>query len=147
VKQKKSGAQRLQLFVRDAAVAAAPACEVDGELVIQAVGAGAPTQHYPLAAALWKPINAKKPEKGCKYRKGPVAATVLLKTGKVLKVIANADDLGVPLATDPRPVRIEVRHGDRRLCVEFGGTAKHKPNKKLRARKAAPATGCPDSGA
>ena len=143
VKQKKSGVQRLQLLVKDGVIAAATPCDVDGELVIEAVGAGAPVQRYPLDASLWKPIKAKKPEKGCKYRKGPVVATVQIKTGKSLKVVANATDLGVPLATDPRPVRIEVRHGDLRHCVEFGGQGKHKPDKKLLAKNARAATICP----
>jgi hypothetical protein len=152
VKQKKSGAQRLQLLAKDAAISAATPCEVDGELLIDAVGAGttaqpfAPPRRFVLDAALWKPIKAKKPEKGCRYRKGPVVATVQIKTGKMLKVVANGDDLGVPLATDPRPVRIEVRHGDVRHCFELGGEkGQHLPDKKLLAKNAAPATVCPAS--
>lgn len=147
VKQKKSGAQRLQLLAKDAKIAAALPCEVDGELVIEAVGAGAPPRTFGLDAALWKPIRAPKPERGCKYRKGPIVATVQIKTGKALKIVANADDLGVPLATDPRPVRVEVRHGDRRSCFEFGGTkGSHKADKKLLAKNAGPATACPMVG-
>jgi hypothetical protein len=147
VKQKKSGAQRLQLIVRDPSVTAADPCATDGELVVEAVGAGAPIARFPLGAALWKPIKAKKPEKGCKYRKGPVVATVQIKSGKMLKVVANGDDLGVPLDTDPRPVRVEVRHGNVRHCVEFGAATRgmYKPGKKLLARNADRATVCPDA--
>jgi hypothetical protein len=130
------------LLLAGTAQAAQP-CEVDGELLIEAVGAGSSPLRFPLEASQWKPINAKKPEKGCKYRKGPVVATVLLKTGKVLKIVAQATDVGVPLATDPRPVRIELRHGDVRHCLEFGGQGKHKADKKLVSRNAAPAGGCP----
>jgi hypothetical protein len=107
---------------------------------------GAPLARFALDAAFWKPIKAKKPEKGCKYRKGPVVATVLIKAGKSLKVIANADDLGVPLADDPRPVRVEVRHGDYRHCLEFGGSGKHKADKKLLSRNAPVASACPGDG-
>jgi len=147
VKQKKSGAQRLQLVVRDPAIVAATPCDVDGALVIESVGGATPPVTFELGSALWSPLKAKKPEKGCKYRKGPVVATIQLKAGKMLKVVANADDLGIPLGTDPRPVRIEVRHGDARFCVEFGGAkAQHKPDKKLLARNAAPATVCPAAG-
>jgi hypothetical protein len=147
VKRKKSGAQRLQLIVRDPSVTAASPCEVDGELVVEAVGAGAPIARFPLAASLWKPIKQRRPEKGCKYRKGPVVATVQIKSGKMLKVVANGDDLGVPLDADPRPVRLELRHGDLRHCVEFGVDTRgmHKPGKKLLARKADPATACPEA--
>lgn len=144
VKQKKSGAQRLQLIVRDPAIVAATPCEVGGALVVEALGASAPLQTFDLDASFWGPIKAKKPEKGCKYRKGPVVATLQLKAGKMLKVIANADDLGIPLTTDPRPVRIEVRHGEWRHCVEFGGAkAQHKPDRKLLAKSASPAPACP----
>lgn len=148
VKQKKSGTQRLQLIVKGPGIAATSPCEIGGALVLEAVGVGAPARLFPLEAALWKPINAKKPEKGCKYRKGPVVATVQVKAGKMLKVVASADDLGIPLATDPRPVRIEIRHGDVRHCLEFGGTkGKHKPDKKLLAKNAAAATTCPAAAA
>ncbi len=141
VKQKKSGAQRLQMLVKDAGITAAQPCETDGELRIQA--AGAPVTSFSLDAALWKPINAKKPERGCKYRKGPVVATVQIKTGKALKIVANADELGIQLAIDPRPVWIELRHGAVRHCLEFGGQGAHKVEKKLLARKAPQASRCP----
>lgn len=145
VKRKKSGAHRLQLLARGVPVAVASPCETDGELVIESVGAGAPVRRFTLDAARWKPIANKRPEKGCKYRKGAEVATVQLKTGKMLKVVVSADDVGVPLDDDPRPVRIEVRHGDVRHCLEFGGT-KGKPlkaGKKLLARVADAATACP----
>ena len=144
VKTKKSGAQRLQLMARSPNIMAATPCAVDGELVVEAVGSGTPGRRFALDASLWTPIKKKKPERGCKYRKGPVIATVQLKAGKALKVIANGDDLGVPLATDPRPVRIEVRHGDIRHCFEFGGTkGSHKADKKLLAKNASSAAVCP----
>jgi len=142
LKQKKSGAQRLQLIVRDAGVGVSTPCETDGALVIEAGGV---TSIFELAADLWKPIKSKRPEKGCKYRKGPVVATALLKAGKMLRVTANAENLGVSLSADPRPIRIEVRHGDARHCVEFGGTGPFKAGKKLLAKKAGPPSACPGS--
>jgi len=141
VRQKKSGTQRLQMLAKDPGVSVAQPCESNGELLVQA--AGAPMRSFPLDAALWKPIKAKKPERGCKYRKGPVVATVQIKTGKALKIVANAEDLGVALDTDPRPVRIELRHGAERHCFEFGGQGKHKADKKLLAKNAAAPAGCP----
>jgi hypothetical protein len=97
VKRRKSGTYRLQVLARstDVAVdvAADPPCQVDGELVIEAVGAGTPAWRVPLEAGLWKPIKAKRPQKGCTYRKGAVVATATLKAGKMLKVIAKAADV------------------------------------------------------
>lgn len=40
-------------------------------------------------------------------------------------------------------VPIPLSHGAFRHCMEFGGDVKHKPDKKLLAKKADPATGCP----
>jgi hypothetical protein len=147
VKQTQAGDQRFMLVVKDAALAAPVPCAVDGELVIEALGAGGTVRRIPLLAQLWKPLKARRPERGCKYRRGPIAATVLVKAGRMLKVVARADDLGVPLATDPRPVRIEVRHGATRHCVEFGGEkGTHRPNRTLIAKRAPTATGCPGPG-
>jgi hypothetical protein len=141
VKQKKSGAQRLQVIAKDPGIAPAQPCEVAGELVVEATGGA--SSRFALDAGLWKPINAAKPERGCRYRKGPVVATVQIKTGKALEIVAEAEDLGVPLASDPRPVRLELRHGDVRHCLEFGGTGQFKAGKKLLAKNAAQATACP----
>lgn len=141
VKEKKSGVQRLQLLLKDSSIAAAQPCEVAGELVIEPSGGAA--FRLVLEAELWKPINAAKPERGCKYRKGPLVATVQIKPGKALAIAAEADDLGVPLGTDPRPLRLELRHGDARHCLEFGGRGEFKAGKKLLAKDAARATACP----
>jgi hypothetical protein len=144
VRRRRSGAQRLRVVVKDPAVVATGPCDVDGELAIEAVGAGTPVRRFPLAAGLWKPLAARRPERGCRYRKGPVVTSVRVRAGKALEVVATADDLGVPLAVDPRPVRIALRHGAVRHCLEFGGTtAAHAPDRRLIARRAAPATGCP----
>jgi hypothetical protein len=142
VKQKKSGVQQLKLIARSADVATTLPCEVEGELVVEALGT---VTRFPLEAAGWKPIRAKKPEKGCKYRKGLVVSTVRLKAGKLLKVVAKADDLGIPLARDPRPVLLEVRHDDVRHCFAFGGDGTHTDGKKLIAKNAEPASSCPPS--
>lgn len=112
---------------------------------MEAAGASAPPARFPLAASGWTPIKAKRPEKGCRYRGDGAVSSVRIKTGKLLKVVARADDLGVPLATDPRPVRLEVRHGDVRHCVEFGPETPggYRPDERLLARKADQATTCP----
>jgi hypothetical protein len=130
------------VVVKDASVAIPAECAVDGALAIQA-GVGAVTE-IPLESALWRPLKAKKPELGCKYGKGAVVVTAKVRAGKGFKIIAKGDDLGVPLATDPRPVRIELRHGTVRHCIEFGGAAgKHVPGKKVIAKRADATSRCP----
>jgi hypothetical protein len=143
VKQQRSGAQTLKLLAKDPTVQASPPCDAVGAFVVHAIGAGAPMARWDLAPTYWKPIKTKAPEKGCVYKKGPVVVTLLVKTGKFVKLTARGDDLGVPLATDPRPVRIELAHGGVRHCLEFGGDGEHVADEKLRAKNAAPATACP----
>ena len=146
VTQKKSGQQRLIAVAKDTGVGSgtpAAGCDLDGELVIVAEGAGARETRLLLEAARWKPISARHPERGCKYRKGSVVAKVVVKVGKVLKVIAKGSDLGIPLLEDPTPVRIELRHRGIRHCLRFGGTVRHKPERKLLAKRADPPGGCP----
>lgn len=38
---------------------------------------------------------------------------------------------------------LELRHGDTRHCLEFGGQGKHTPGKKLLSKQAAAASACP----
>lgn len=112
-------------------------------MIIHSAGVGTPAFRVPLEATDWKPIKASKPQLGCKYA-GDVVRSLQLKRGKLLKLAAQADDLGIPIATDPRPIRIEVAHGTVRHCFEFGGgRASHKPGKKLLVTDAAPASVCP----
>jgi hypothetical protein len=143
VKEQKSGAHSLSLLAKSTALVPPPACATAGELVIEAAGSGTPLLRIPLDATLWKPIKAAKPELGCKYGPGPVVKKVQLKTGKLLKLSAGATDLGVPLAADPRPVRLELRHGEQRHCFAFGGSGVLQPGKKLQAKQAAAPTVCP----
>lgn len=114
-----------------------------GTLVVHATGAGAPMVEWDLDPVYWKPLKAKAPEKGCKYKKGPVVATLIVKAGTLVKLAAKADDLGVPLATDPRPVLVGLSHGDVRHCLDFRGDGKHVIDKKLLAKGAPPAAACP----
>ena len=142
---RKSGGYRFQMIGKGLEIQAAQPCETDGLLIIDAASVGTASAAFPLDAALWQPINTKKPERGCKYRKGPAVALIQIKRGKSLTVIGGAADVGIPLGADPRPVRVELRHGDVRHCFEFGpGTkADFKAEKKLLAKRAGRATGCP----
>jgi hypothetical protein len=143
VRQKQTGEQRLKLKVKSGNVRADVPCGVDGELIVRTDGAMGAEQRFPLEAALWEPISASNPSKGCRYRGGPVVSKLQLKIGRSLKIVAAADDLGVPLTTDPRPVWIELIHGDVRHCLEFGGDAKHKADSRLIARNALDIAMCP----
>lgn len=144
VTQKKTGWQKLSASAKDTATLASMPCAVDGELLIEAIGSGMPPKSFPLPANLWTPIKAKKPELGCKCGPGGVVRKILLKQGKMLALSAAAADL-VPLTADPWPMRIQLRHGTTRHCLEFvAANGSLKPDKKLVAKQTGPATACPN---
>jgi len=144
VKQRKSGTQRLLVVAKDDGVtsdAAISACQSDGRLVL--LPEGRAPRELPLDSSSWRAITKKKPARGCRFRSRDVVAKVIVKTGKLLKIVAKGTDLGIPLDADPTPVRIELRHDGVRHCVNFGGDVSFTPNKKLVAKRADRADRCP----
>lgn len=144
VRGTQSGPKRLFLVARDAAIQAHAPCEVDGELVVESRGAGAPPRRFPLEPGRWRPINRNQPQRGCRYDHGPVVRHLRLRAGK-LRVSAMADDLGVPLDVDPTPVRIRLRHGERNDCFTFGGEVTHRSGRHVTARNAPAVETCPST--
>jgi hypothetical protein len=138
VTQKKS-TQRLLLLVNDPGVVAAQPCALAGELAVESAGG---SHRITLDPGAWKPLKKKRPEKGCKYAK-PGGPSIVVKAGKLLKLRVAGPDLGVPLTADPRPVRLGLRQGDVRLCVEFGGQGKLTAGKKLLSKASPAPTDCP----
>ena len=141
--RRRTASKRWCSSASDPAVASASPCETDGELAIEATGVGGAMKSFPLAASGWKPLNKKKPAKGCKYSQSGGPA-VMVKPGKLIKVKTKGDR-GVPLTTDPRPVRIELRHGTNRHCMEFGGDGKSVADKKLLSKSSAAPHECPEA--
>jgi len=70
-----------------------------------------------------------------------VAITV--KPGKQVKIVGKGTALGHTLASDPRPVLVELRLGAERYCFAFGGTVKFTADKKYLAKDAPAAAACP----
>jgi hypothetical protein len=87
--------------------------------------AGAPFDDtYALPAAGWRLLSASKPEAGFRYS-GPSSdaiQSVIVKPGKQIKIKGKGSALGHDLASDPEAVTVELRLGERRYCIRFGGT-------------------------
>lgn len=66
---------------------------------------------------------------------GPIK-TVLVKPGKVVKVVGKGSLLGHTLATEPTPVRALLMLGDKTYCLQFGGTRTFTPNVSYKAIEA-----------
>jgi len=104
---------------------------------------GAFDDTYPLAVGKWKPIRKSKPEKGYRYGKGDPIKSILVKGGKRIRIVGKGAGLGHSLGLDPNPVLVELAIGDRRFCMEFGGTTNHRADKKFIARNTRRPSGCP----
>lgn len=144
VRETRSVARRLLVAARDAAIQRHTPCEIDGDLVIESRGAATPPRRFPLEAAGWRPIRRNRPERGCRYDGDAEVQAVRLRAGN-LRIVALAEDLGVPLEGDPTPVRIRFRHGERNYCFTFGGDVTHRPGRRLVARAAPSVEACPST--
>jgi hypothetical protein len=70
--------------------------------------------------------------------------SILVKPGKIVKIVAKGTTLGHTLASDPRPVLVELRLGAERYCMGFGGDVKFTADKKYLAKNATAAdAACP----
>jgi hypothetical protein len=117
--------------------------EAGGSLRVVSLSGDTFDDTYPLPQGGWRYLKAKKPEKGYKFAKGDPIKTVVVKPGRVIKVVGKGLDLGHSLAADPRPVHVELRLGDELYCLTFGGNARFKADKKYLAKKAPTALACP----
>ena len=105
---------------------------------------GAFTGSHPLTGE-WTVLGKPEAAKGYKWKsKTSPVRLLLVKNGKLLKVKAAGADVGFDLDDDPNPVRIEVRLGLRRYCLELGGAdPTFKEGKKYVAKKAPAPGACP----
>jgi len=98
---------------------------------------------FSLPPDAWRHLSSKKPEKGYRLRGASPVSAIVVKPGKLVKIAARGDALGIPLDADVAPVLVELRIGGRRYCFEFGGTVKWKAGKQWAATKAPAASACP----
>jgi hypothetical protein len=97
---------------------------------------------YPLPATGWKYVGKEGQEKGYKFGKGDAIKSVLVKNGKLLRILGKGSGLGHSLATNPDPVSVTLALGDRRYCLRFGGTVQFKDGTKFLAKGAAAPADC-----
>ena len=116
-----------------------------GSLRVTAVGGDGFDATYPLPRDGWDVLKTKTPAKGVRFKDkaGPITK-VTLKAGKQLQVAGKGAALQHSLALEPDLVRLELRIGTRRYCLEFGGTeSDFTASKQLRRKDAGRPAACP----
>jgi hypothetical protein len=101
---------------------------------------------YLLDAADWKPIDARNPRAGIRYRSktGPITALVF-RANTVLRIAGRGSGLIQPLDVEPDLVQVELRFADFDYCLEFGGSIqRHAAGRRLLRKGALRPLGCPD---
>ena len=73
----------------------------------------------------------------------PVADELVVKPGKIIKLVGKGKALGHSLASDPEPVYVILRLGTDKYCMRFGGDTFFKRDKKFMAKKAPAPEACP----
>jgi hypothetical protein len=103
---------------------------------------GTASTTYQLPSSGWKYQGKAGQGKGCKFASGSAIKSVLIKAGKVLRILGKGSGLGHSLAADPSPVSLTLTLGKRAYCLRFGGTVQLKPGTKLLAKDAPAPADC-----
>jgi hypothetical protein len=98
---------------------------------------------YDLPAGSWDTIGKADNPKGYKFKGSSAIKTILIKAGKLLKIVGKGTNTGFG-ATDPNPVNVELTLGAQDYCLTFGGQTTFKEEKKYVAKNASAGT-CPAS--
>jgi hypothetical protein len=117
--------------------------EHGGRLTIaSSSAAGAFLQEFPLDGE-WNYIKKAGDGRGYKWKsKTSPIRKVLVKPGKVIKILGKGTGMGFDLDADPAPTTVELRAGGHRWCWSFGGETKFKADKRWRAKNAGAPSAC-----
>ena len=98
---------------------------------------------YNLATAGWRTIGAPGRNKGYRFtsKTGPIKRVMVI-PGREVKVMGRGA-FTATLSTNPKPVDVVLRTGAKRYCLEFGGTARFRANKRFSAMRAPAPASCP----
>lgn len=130
------------MVARDPAVAAAGDPTADGG-TLRVAGDGF-DDIYPLPAGGW---TALRNGKGWRYSDAKLVAgpvkLVIVKPGKLVKVVGKRAGLGHALGSDPQPVDVVLTAGTQRSCVRFGGEVSFTLGQRFKAKGAPAPASCP----
>jgi hypothetical protein len=98
---------------------------------------------YDLPASRWKHLRRAGAGKGYRFRKLSPIRSIVVKPGKLVKIVAKGPELIHPLNVDPGSVGVILRIGDHRYCFEFGGEVSFTAGRLFRAKSAPAPVACP----
>ncbi|HEV7733503.1 MAG TPA: choice-of-anchor Q domain-containing protein [Candidatus Binatia bacterium] len=97
---------------------------------------------YQLPASGWKYQGAAGAGKGYKFTGSGAIRSVIVKPGKVARVIGKGSSLEHTLATNPAPVDVVLELGAQSYCGRFGGSPEFTQGIKYLAKSAPPPAEC-----
>ena len=114
-----------------------------GTLGLSSAAGGFAARHD--LAGAWAYLGKAGQNKGYKWKSaGSPIQSVIIKRGKLVKVVGRGAALGFDLDDDPNPVRLELAIGGRLFCFAYGGdTVAFKGGKRYVARRAGAPGACP----
>jgi hypothetical protein len=118
-----------------------------GSLRVVATGGDGFDDTYTLPTGNWDYMGNAGENRGYKYQdklltSGPIRL-VIVRPGKLAKMVGRGPGLGHTLATQPTSVRVTLTLGDRPYCLEFGGLPSFTANKRFSAKDAPAPGACP----
>lgn len=136
--------RRFMLFSKDSALAISGSSSDDPTVVgatlrvRTAAGCGGPCDAtYALPADGWHRIGASGDTRGYGYGDRQLAAgpvrTLLVKSGKALKIAAKGAQLAHALTSSPAPVDVVLTLGTRQMCLRAGGATRFTSGRKYSA--------------
>lgn len=97
---------------------------------------------YDLPPDGWRLRRRKRPERGYKFKADGPIRVVVVKPGKLIKIVGKGEELRHFLDVSPEPVLVVVAVGDRRYCVRFEDGKTFTPGKRFVATRALAPEAC-----
>lgn len=94
----------------------------------------------------WEYLREPEENRGFRYRdraRGAAIRSVVVKDGRLTKIVGGGPDLQASLANDPNPVDVLLIIGNQRYCMGFGGETKFDAGKRFSAQNAPAPGACP----
>jgi hypothetical protein len=84
----------------------------------------------------WHRLSRRGEVRGWRWRGPAPIKSVVLKRGRLLRIVGRGADLGHSLFSDPAGVAVELVLGQRPYCLEFGGDVRESSLSRFEARDA-----------